>query len=167
MQTEQTQVEVISSDKPFQEQIDTLINLADLISKSIATAKTLKIESSRLVNARGWLIELSRVLGNTEDYEYNPDKQSRQLMSVVLNGEVKILSEIVEFIEQVAPSFQEAIVNHNQPLVEKIKKLQELGDKTKEDQQESYSQMVILIYPYFQLVCQNLMEAKFQYEERS
>ena len=85
-------------------------------------------------------------------------------MSVVIEGEIKILREIAEFIEQTAPSFQQAIDKYNQPFIDKIKALRELGEKTKEDQQEVYSQMIVLIYPYFQMICQNLMETKFQYE---
>jgi len=152
---------------PLQEEIDTLLNIADLISKSIATAKSLKIETSRLVNARGWTLELARALGDTEDYEYRAEKEPRKLMSVVIEGEIKILREIAEFIEQTAPSFQQAIDKYNQPFIDKIKALRELGEKTKEDQQEAYSQMIVLIYPYFQMICQNLMETKFQYELRS
>jgi len=151
----------------LQPEIDTLLNIADLISKSIATAKSLKIETSRLVNARGWALELARALGDTEDYEYRAEKEPRKLMSVVIEGEIKILREIAEFIEQTAPSFQQAIDKYNQPFIDKIKALRELGEKTKEDQQEAYSQMIVLIYPYFQMICQNLMETKFQYELRS
>ena len=150
----------------LQPEIDTLLNIADLISKSIATAKSLKIETSRLVNARGWTLELARALGDTEDYEFRAEKEPRKLMSVVIEGEIKILREIAEFIEQTAPSFQQAIDKYNQPFIDKIKALREIGEKTTEDQQEAYSQMIVLIYPYFQMICQNLMETKFQYELR-
>jgi hypothetical protein len=150
----------------LQEQIDTLLNLADLISTRIATAKTMKIETSRLVNARGWTLELAKTLGSTEDYNFVAEKQPRQLISAVINGEIGILFEMVKFIEQIAPAFQEAINEYNQPFIEKIKSLRELGEKTKEDQQETYSQMIVLMYPYFQMICQNLMETKFQYESK-
>lgn len=164
-QVEESTDQVASpNDLPLQPEIDTLLNIADLISKSIATAKSLKIETSRLVNARGWTLELARALGDTEDYEYRAEKEPRKLMSVVIEGEIKILREIAEFIEQTAPSFQQAIDKYNQPFIDKIKALRELGEKTKEDQQEAYSQMIVLIYPYFQMICQNLMETKFQYE---
>ncbi len=165
-QEEQVDQSDSSSELPLQEQIDTLLNLADLISTRIATAKTLKIETSRLNNARGWTLELASKLGCTENYNFIPEKEPRKLMSVVLNGEINILHEMTQFIEQVAPSFQAAIDEYNKPFIEKIQKLRELGEKTKEDQQEAYSQMIVLIYPYFQMICQNLMETKFQYEQR-
>lgn len=151
-------------DLPLQNEIDTLLNLADLISTRIATAKTLKIETSRLVNARGWTLELARALGDKEDYTFQAEKQTRQLMSVVIEGEIKILSEMVEFIEQTAGSFQVAIDNYNKPFIEKIQALREIGEKTKEDQKEAYGNVIVLVYPYFQMICQNLMETKFQYE---
>lgn len=166
-QAEQEMIEQVEeSTNPLQPEIDTLFNLADLVSKSIATAKTLKIETSRLVNARGWLLELAGVLGNKEDYEYKVEKQPRQLIAVVIEGEIRILREIVEFIEQTAPSFQASIDQYNQPFIDKIKALREIGEKTKDDQQEAYSQMIVLVYPYFQMICQNLMETKFQYESK-
>ena len=154
------------NDLPLQNEIDTLLNFADLISTRIATAKSLKADATRLVNARGWTLDLARVLGNTDPYEFIPEKQSRQLIGVVINGEIKILEEMVQFIENAASSFQEALNNFNQPLIDQIQQLRQLGDKTKDDQEELYQKMVVLIYPYFQMICQNLMETKFQYQTK-
>lgn len=151
---------------PLQEEINTLFNLADLIATRIVTAKSIKVDTSRLVNARGWILDLVRVLGGLDPYEFIPEKQQRRLIGVVIAGEIKILEEIVKFIEQAAPSFQEAIEKYNQPIIDQIKALRQLGDKTKDDQEELYKQMVVLVYPYFQMICQNLMEAKFQYENK-
>lgn len=151
---------------PLQTEIDTLLNLADLISTRIVVAKSIKADTSKLISARGWTLDLARVLGNVDGYAFNPEKQPRQLIGAVVNGEIKILEEIVSFIEQAASSFQEALNNHNQPFIDRIKSLQALGEKTTEDQQETYDQIISLIYPYFQMICQNLMEAKFQYESK-
>lgn len=171
-QTEQTQ-EVIDSTieeativLPLQTEIDTLLNLADLISTRIAIAKSLKADTSRLINARGWTLDLAKVLGNQDSYEFIPEKQSRQLIGLVISNEIRILDEIVDFIEQSAGGFQDALNKYNQPFIDKIKALQPLGEKTKEDQEEAYKQIISLIYPYFQMICQNLKEAKFQYESK-
>ncbi len=151
---------------PLQPEIDTLLNLADLISTRIVVAKSIKADTSKLISARGWTLDLAKQLGNVDGYAFNPEKQPRQLIGVVVNGEIKILEEIVSFIEQAAGSFQEALNKYNQPFIDKIKSLQALGEKTKDDQQEAYDQIISLIYPYFQMICQNLMEAKFQYESK-
>ena len=151
---------------PLQGEIDTLLNLADLISTRIVVAKSIKADTSKLISARGWTLDLAKQLGNVDGYAFNPEKQPRQLIGVVVNGEIKILEEIVNFIEQAASSFQEALNKYNQPFIDKIKSLQALGEKTKDDQQEAYDQIISLIYPYFQMICQNLMEAKFQYESK-
>lgn len=150
----------------FQEQIDTLLNLADIIGERIAVASSIKVTMPQLVNARAWCIELARVFGSKEDYQTKATKPERKLMSVVINGEIQILNEIVQFIEHSASNFQQALEQYNKPLIEKIQKLRELGEKTREDQEEVYKQVIVLTYPYFQLICQNLMEAKFQYENR-
>lgn len=154
------------NDLPLQPEIDTLLNLADSISTRIAIAKNLKLDTSKLVNARGWTLELAKALGCTDDYEFQMEKQPRQMITAVITGEIGILYEMIQFIEQTAPSFQTSIDQYNQPFIDKIKALRELGEKTKEDQQEAYNQMVVLIYPYFQMICQNLMETKFQYETK-
>lgn len=155
------------NDLPLQPEIDTLLNIADLISTRIATAKNLKMDSSKLVNARGWTLELAKALGCQDDYEFKMEKLPRQMITAVIAGEIGILHEMVQFIEQTAPSFQASIDQYNQPFIDKIKALRELGEKTKDDQQEAYSQMIVLIYPYFQMICQNLIETKFQYESKS
>lgn len=154
------------NDLPLQTEIDTLLNLADLISTRIAIAKSLKADTSRLINARGWTLDLAKVLGNTDPYQFIPEKQPRQLIGLVISNEIRILDEIVDFIEQAAGSFQEALNKYNQPFIDKIKALQAFGEKTKEDQEEAYKQIISLIYPYFQMICQNLKEAKFQYESK-
>lgn len=154
------------NDLPLQTEIDTLLNLADLISTRIAIAKSLKADASRLINARGWTLDLAKVLGNTDPYEFIPEKQPRQLIGLVVSNEIRILDEIVDFIEQSAGGFQDALNKYNQPFIDKIRSLQTLGEKTKEDQEEAYKQIISLIYPYFQMICQNLKEAKFQYESK-
>jgi len=168
-QTSQIQTEELVQDVPtlqLQPEIDTLLNLADLISTRIAIAKNLKLDTSKLVNARGWTLELAKALGCQDDYEFKMEKQPRQMITAVITGEIGILYEMIQFIEQTAPSFQTSIDQYNQPFIDRIKALRELGEKTKEDQQEAYSNMVVLIYPYFQMICQNLMETKFQYETK-
>jgi len=151
---------------PLGGEIATLLNLADLISTRIDVAKSLKTDTSKLISARGWTLDLAKALGNTDPYQFIPEKQPRQLIGLVINNEIRILDEIVDFIEQAAGSFQEALNKFNQPFVDKIKSLQPLGEKTKEDQEEAYKQIISLIYPYFQMICQNLKEAKFQYESK-
>ena len=151
---------------PLQGEIDTLLNLADLISTRIVVAKSLKADTSKLISARGWTLDLAKVLGNQDPYQFIPEKQPRQLIGLVISNEIRILDEIVDFIEQAAGSFQEALNKYNQPFIDKIKALQPLGEKTKEDQEEAYKQIISLIYPYFQMICQNLKEAKFQYESK-
>lgn len=151
---------------PLQGEIDTLLNLADLISTRIVVAKSLKADTSKLISARGWTLDLAKVLGNTDPYEFIPEKQPRQLIGLVISNEVRILDEIVDFIEQSAGGFQDALNKYNQPFIDKIRSLQSLGEKTKEDQEEAYKQIISLIYPYFQMICQNLKEAKFQYESK-
>ena len=173
MQTEQTQElinptfeETTQEPLPLQGEIDTLLNLADLISTRIVVAKSIKADTSKLISARGWTLDLAKQLGNVDGYAFNPVKQPRELIGLVIHNEIRILGEIVNFIEQAASSFQEALNKYKQPFIDKIKSLQTLGEKTKEDQQEAYDQIISLIYPYFQMICQNLMEAKFQYESK-
>ena len=171
VQTEQELInptfeETTQESLPLQGEIDTLLNLADLISTRIVIAKSIKADTSKLISARGWTLDLAKQLGNVDGYAFNPEKKPRELIGLVIHNEIKILGEIVNFIEQAASSFQEALNKYNQPFIDKIKSLQALGEKTKDDQQEAYDQIISLIYPYFQMICQNLMEAKFQYESK-
>lgn len=159
------------TEQTLQPLVDKIKELRVSIDYHIQRADFYKHNSERLRFAKSWLGKLLGELNVPNPYltgqgmtdlaehvDVHPEF-NRESMLMQINLIDKTIQEIMDF----APTFESELDNYNSPIWNQITTLQKIGDKTKEDQVELAKTMIILTYPYFQLACQYLQEAKFQY----
>lgn len=151
-------------------QTEQIHNFRKTIDAHIQCAKFHDHNPEKLLFAKSWL---GKLLGDLK--EPNPYLTGQGVTDVsepvaVLadykehcRSELEAIGRLIEDIIGYTTEFFEGIHQYNGPIWNQIKELQKIGDKTLDDQEELAEKLIVLTYPYLQLCCQNLQEAKFQY----
>jgi len=140
------------------------------IDKHIQCATFHNHNPEKLLFAKSWL---GKLLGDLK--KPNPYLTGQGVTDVAENvavlsdykehcrSELEAIGRLIEDIIGYTTEFFEGVQQYNEPIWNQIQELQKIGDKTLEDQEELAKKLIVLTYPYLQLCCQNLQEAKFQY----